>query len=191
MLTFISDANKIGSGRSENHVPAGVSLREREYAVGISRIVADDLAVHFPHLKLGAFQAGTGIGVLLDDGQPAGGRVAECKGLGVILVDTDRLGIAIENVAFRCRHFRDNIRVRLKVRDTDLTIGIGSIKAVGRHRAALVRDIFAAGRGDLEHGACKGLFRNTVDFLDDKSAMSTIRVPSGTSSGDVKLTLIS
>ena len=122
----------LGSFQLRHGVPAVFRFGEIDHAVFISGEGADDLAIHFPDLKLDAGDARSGFFVLLNDGKPARADIIKAKGLYLTRLDENGFRGTIQHKTLHGLDLpRRNGGAGDQVMDNDAAILIGDELSVG------------------------------------------------------------
>ena len=87
----------LGSLQLRHGVPAVFRFGEIDHAVFIGVAGADDLAIHFPDLKLDTGDAFSGFFVLFNDGKPARADIIKAKGLHFARLDENGFRRAVQH----------------------------------------------------------------------------------------------
>ena len=133
----------LGSFQLRHGVPAVFRFGEIDHAVFICGEGADDLAIHFPDLKLDAGDALSGFCVLFNDGKPARADIIKAKGLHLTRLDENGFRRAVQHKAIHGLDLpRRNGGAGFQIMDNDAAILIGDELSVGvaHNSAAAVGD---------------------------------------------------
>ena len=128
----------IGSFQLRHGVPAVFRFGEIDHAVFISGEGADDLAIHFPNLKLDAGDAFSGFFVLFNDGKPARADVIKAQGLHLTRLDENGFRGTIQHKAIHGLDLpRRNGGAGDQIMDNDAAILIGDeLSVASAHNSA-------------------------------------------------------